>query len=144
MIRVQLFAHVHPLIPVYYVSHQLVNIVQIHLLSDHSCMLPLCYGLALVLRIDCCRISLGIENRLLPDGNYGFKSIHLINGGKILHSLLSMFKSMLIHGYNANDLVLSSIMSSPRDIRSSLSSSDNYRGICLFNGICTLFNYAYM
>ena len=40
-----------------------------------------------------------------------------------------LFKSMLIHGYNANDLVLSSIISIPKDIRSSLSSSDNYRGI---------------
>ena len=79
------------------------------------------------------------------DGNYGFKSDHLINGGKRLHILLSMlFKSMLIHGYNANDLVLSSIISIPKDIRSSLSSSDNYRGISLFNGICKLFDYVIM
>ena len=80
--------------------------------------------------------------RSKSDGNYSFKSDHLINGGKRLHMLLSMlFKSMLIHGYNANDLVLSSIISIPKDIRSSLSSSDNYRGISLFNGICTLFDY---
>ena len=51
---------------------------------------------------------------------------------------------MLIHGYNANDLVLSSIISIQKDIRSSLSSSDNYRGISLFNGICKLFNYVIM
>ena len=50
--------------------------------------------------------------RSKSDGNYGFKSDHLINGGKRLHILLSMlFKSMLIHGYNANDLVSSSIIS---------------------------------
>ena len=48
---------------------------------------------------------------------------------------------MLIHGYNANDIVLSSIISVPKDIRSSLSSSDNYRGISLFNGIYKLFDY---
>ena len=51
---------------------------------------------------------------------------------------------MLIHGYNANDLVLSSIISIPKDIRSSLRSSDNYRGISLFNGICKLFDYVIM
>ena len=62
-----------------------------------------------------------------------------------MHILLSMlFQSMLIHGYNANDLVLSSIISIPKDIRSSLSSSDNYRGISLFNGICKLFDYVIM
>ena len=83
--------------------------------------------------------------RSKSDGNYGFKSDHLINGGKRLHILLSMlFRSMLIHGYNANDLVLSSIISIPKDIRSSLSSSDNYRGISLFNGICKLFDYVIM
>ena len=51
---------------------------------------------------------------------------------------------MLIHGYNANDLVLSSIISIPKDIRYSLSSSANYRGISLFNGICQLFDYVIM
>ena len=79
------------------------------------------------------------------DGNYGFKSDHLINGGKRLHILLSMlFQSMLIHGYKANDLVLAYIISIPKDIRSSLSSSDNYKGISLFNGICKLFDYVIM
>ena len=62
-----------------------------------------------------------------------------------MHILLSMlFKSMLIHCYNANDLVLSSIISIPKDIRSSLSSSDNFIGISLFNGICKLFDYVIM
>ena len=82
--------------------------------------------------------------RSKSDGN-GFKADHLINGGKKNHILLPMlFKSVLIHGYNANDLVLSSIISIPKDIRSSLSSSDNYRGIYLFNRICRLFDYVIM
>ena len=51
---------------------------------------------------------------------------------------------MLIHGYNVNDLVLSSIISIPKDIRSSLGNSDTYRGISLFNGICKLFEYVIM
>ena len=50
---------------------------------------------------------------------------------------------MLIRGYNANDLVVSSIISIPKDI-CSLSSSDNYRGISLFNGKCELFDYVIM
>ena len=79
------------------------------------------------------------------DDSRVYSCINDINGGKRLHILLSMlFKSMLIHGYNANDLVLSSIISIPKDIRSSLSSSDNYRGISLFNGICKLFDYVIM
>ena len=57
--------------------------------------------------------------RSKSDDNYGFKSDHLINGGKRLHILLSMlFRSMLIRGYNGNDLVVSSIISIPKDIRS--------------------------
>ena len=56
-----------------------------------------------------------------------------------------LFKSMLIHGYNANDfsfyLPLSLLQ---KNIRSSLSSSDNYRGISLFNGIFKLFDYVIM
>ena len=47
------------------------------------------------------------------------------------------------YGYNTNDLVLSSIISIQK-VRSSLSSSDNYRGISLFNGICKLFDYVIM
>ena len=83
--------------------------------------------------------------RSKSDGNYGFKSDNLINGGKRWHILLSMlFRSMLIHGYNANDLVLSSIISIPKDMRSSLSIRANYRGISLFNGICKLFDYVIM
>ena len=82
------------------------------------------------------------SKRSKSDGNYGFKPDHLIKGGKRLHILLSMlFESMLIHCYNAIDSVLSSIISTPKDIRSSLGICDNYRGFSLFNGICTLFNY---
>ena len=62
--------------------------------------------------------------RSKSDGKYGFKSDHLINGGKILHILLSML--FQIHGYNANDLVFSSIISIPKDINYSLSIRDNY------------------
>ena len=51
---------------------------------------------------------------------------------------------MLIHGYNANDLIVSTNIYFPTDIRSSLSSRYTYRGIYLFNAICTLFDYVIM
>ena len=57
------------------------------------------------------------------------------------------YVTLILRSYNANGLVLSSIISIPKDIRSSLSSSDNYRGISLFNGICKIIllcYYAYM
>ena len=77
------------------------------------------------------------------DGNYGFTSDHLIYGGHRLHVLLSLlFNVMLQHGYNAKDLILSSIISIPNDMKTSLSSSTNYRGISLFNAIGKVFDYA--
>ena len=82
--------------------------------------------------------------RLKPgkdDGDLGFKSDHLINGGRRLHVVLSLlFNSMIIHGYTPDTLLKSTIVSIPKDYKASLSSSDNYRGISLFNCICKLFD----
>ena len=47
---------------------------------------------------------------------------------------------MLVHGYTPEDLLKSSIISNPKDNTASLTSSDNYRGISLFNYICKLFD----
>ena len=72
-----------------------------------------------------------------------FKSDHLINGGgHCLHVFLSiLFNVMITHGYNARDLRISSILFIPKDMKSSLTASDNYRGISLFNSICKVFDY---
>ena len=68
------------------------------------------------------------------DGNKDFTSDHLHNSGKRLHILLSLlFKSILFHEYSPHELLLSTIVSIPKDVKSSLSSADNYRGISLFN-----------
>ena len=48
---------------------------------------------------------------------------------------------MLQHGYNAKDLILSSIITIPKDMKTSLSSSTNYRGISLFDAIGKVFDY---
>ena len=79
------------------------------------------------------------------DGNHGFKSDHLINGSSNCFTLLSiMFNAMLIHGYNPEDLLLSTIISIPKDCRGSMNASDNYRGISLTNSICKLFDYIFI
>ena len=38
-----------------------------------------------------------------------------------------LFNVMITHGYNARDLRISSILYIPEDMKSSLTSSDNYR-----------------
>ena len=48
---------------------------------------------------------------------------------------------MLIHGYTLVDLLQSSIISIPKDLKASLCNSNNYRGIFLFNAICKVFDY---
>ena len=76
------------------------------------------------------------------DGNKGFTSDHLHNSGKRLHILLSLlFKSILFHGCSPHELLLSTIVSIPKDVKSSLSSADNYRGISLLNSIAKVFDY---
>ena len=79
------------------------------------------------------------------DGNYGFKSDHLINGSNKLFIILSiMFNAMLTHGFNPEDLLLSTIISIPKDNRGSMNSSDNYRGISLSNSICKLLDLQFV
>ena len=76
------------------------------------------------------------------DGDNGFNSNHIIYGGRNLHVYLSeLFNTMLIHGYYPKELLKSTIISIPKDRTASLSNSDNYRGISLFNSLCKLFDY---
>ena len=67
------------------------------------------------------------------DGDIGFRSDHLINGSQRLFIILSLlFNSMLVHGYTPDALLKSTIISIPKDSATSLTRSDNYRGISLF------------
>ena len=71
----------------------------------------------------------------------GFKSDHLIHSTHRFHVIIALlFNNMLVHGYTPDDLLKSSIISIPKDNTASLKSSDNYRGIPLFNIICKLFD----
>ena len=55
-----------------------------------------------------------------------------------------VMSSMMVHGYNANDLLSSTVISIPKNTRGDLSQSDNYRGISLCNCICKLFDVILM
>ena len=43
--------------------------------------------------------------------------------------------SMMVHGYNAEQLLLGTITSLPKDLRGDICDSNNYRGICLSSSI---------
>ena len=76
------------------------------------------------------------------DGNNGFNSNHLTYGPPRLKILLSiLFNSMLGHGYYPTELLKPNIISIPKDRTASLSNSDNYRGISLYNSTYKLYDY---
>lgn len=53
---------------------------------------------------------------------------------QVIFSIL--MKCMLSHGYTPNDLLVSMLVSIPKDNKASLSNTDNYRGIALCNALC--------
>ena len=76
------------------------------------------------------------------DGDLGFNSDHVKNGTYRLNVLLSLlFNTISSHGYTPPVLLKSTIISIPKDNKATLSNSDNYRGISLFNSINTLFDH---
>ena len=76
------------------------------------------------------------------DGDIGFNSNHLAHGGRRIRVLLSLlFNAMIVHGHYPSELLKSIIVSIPKDKTASLSNSDNYRGISMFNSIHKLFDY---
>ena len=65
-----------------------------------------------------------INTNLLQNSSHTFKSV-----------IVLLFNSMLVHGFTANDLLLSTLVSIPKNLRASLTSSTNYRGIALCSNI---------
>ena len=55
-----------------------------------------------------------------------------------------LMSSMLVHGYNATDLLSSTSISIPKDVRGDMSRRDKYRGIALCNCICKFFDIILM
>ena len=65
------------------------------------------------------------------DGNLGFDSDHLLNGTQKLVMMLGfLIDMMLMHGHTASDLLHATIISIPKNMRSSLCFSDDYSSIC--------------
>ena len=73
------------------------------------------------------------------DGNNGLVSDNIINGtDKLFEILTKLFNCMLTHGCSVNDMLLGTLTPIVKDRRAKLSSSDNFRSICLQNVLCKL------
>ncbi len=72
-------------------------------------------------------------NKKKGDCNNGFYSDYIILSTGKFKTLISMLMNcMLIHWHSAEDLLACVIASIPKCIRSSLNTSDNYRGISFY------------
>ena len=70
------------------------------------------------------------------DGNYGLNTNHIKFSEKSLKVHLTLLTNMCFHyGIMPYDLLITTIVSIPKDLRQSLCDSDNYRGISLFSSI---------
>ena len=87
--------------------------------------------------------AVGNLNSQKYDGYKGTYSDHFVYASRTYLVVLSMLMNgMLVHGKNADDLLKSTLVSIPKDVRGSLSDSDNYRGIALCSAICKIVDYA--
>ena len=66
------------------------------------------------------------------------------SSNRILVILSILMSSMLVHGYNATDLLSSTIISIPKDACGDMSRSGNYIRITQRNCICKLFDIILM
>ena len=87
--------------------------------------------------LDIIRIYIGKLKAGKDDGDIGFKSDHIINGTHRLYVLLSLLYNLMFY-HGPADLLKSTIVSILKDNKASLSGSDNYRGISLFNSLSKL------
>ena len=73
------------------------------------------------------------------DGIDGFMSDHIIHASDKFCVIVGMLiNAMLTHGHNPSQLLNIVVKSIPKDLRGSLHSSNNYRGISLCNALCKL------
>ena len=87
-------------------------------------------------------VKINSKSKKMMVTDIGFNSRNVIYGlRKLLVFLSLLFRFMLTQGYNTKELTLLTIISIPKDSKSSLSDINNYRGISLFNSIGKLFDY---
>ena len=78
-------------------------------------------------------------NKGKSDGDCGLISDHIINASVTCQVMLSiLFSSILSHSYVPHHMLVSTIVSIPKNIRGNLGNSDNYRGISLCSSLCKL------
>ena len=77
--------------------------------------------------------------RLKPRKHDGHKEIWsnmIMYSPDIIYTILAKcFTGMLLHGHYPTDLLLSSMISLPKDFKKDMTISDHYRGICLSSAI---------
>ena len=84
-------------------------------------------------------------NRGKRDGSDNFYSDHIINALPKLYAMLAMLiNCMVAHGYSPHKLLKSTIVPIPKDNRSSMTRSDNYKAIALCNSICKLIDIVFI
>ena len=84
------------------------------------------------------RLILNTANKTVTTG---CTSDHLINSSMKFKVILAIvMTNMLVHGYNAANLLSSTVISISKNARGDMSKGDNYRGISLCNCICKLFD----
>ncbi len=70
------------------------------------------------------------------DGKYSLTSDHGVNSSRRFLVILSiLMSSMLVHGYNAADLLSSTIISIPKDVRGDMSRTTITGGIGLYRDV---------
>ena len=79
------------------------------------------------------------------DGDRNYNSNHLIFAGDMYVSQLTLLlRAMTIHGHYPEALLVSSIVSIPKDRHGDLCSDNNYRGIALSSAIGKLFDKTFL
>ena len=73
------------------------------------------------------------------DGNLGLFSDHIVHGTEKLWQLLTMlFNSMLIHRMSPSDMLKGVMIPIPKNRKSVVTNSDNFRAICLQSVLCKI------
>ena len=84
-------------------------------------------------------------NQDKSDGDRGTFSNHFIHASqKFIVILTSMINSMIVPGHSPNELLNAILINIPKDLRGSMQSSDNYRGIALCSAITKIVDYIFL
>ena len=86
--------------------------------------------------------AVGNLNSQKYDGYSGTYSDHFMYASRKYLVLSMLINGMLVHGYYTDDLLKSILVSTPKDVKGTLSDTDNYKEIVLCSVICKIIDYA--